>query len=76
MAGHRRALGRPTQKEARERRMQRRLASAQTPQQRAAAAFDGLRMAAHRSPGGAVALEAASRYMLELTAALAGSDGS
>ena len=44
MAGHRKAKGRPTQHEARQARMARRIAAAVTPEERASAAFDWLRM--------------------------------
>lgn len=67
MAGHRREHGRPARAQARDERMAARMASAVTPEQRAAAAFDALRMAAARSPErGRPALEDAAGYLLGL----------
>lgn len=71
MAGHRRAYSKPMRAESRDARMAQRYAVAQTPEQRAAAAFDGLRMAAAHSPSGAGALEEATQMLLSLTRALA-----
>ena len=71
MAGHRKGLGKPTREQSRTTRMAQRLAAAQTPEQRAAAAFDGLRMAAAHSPRGREALETATHTLLGLTATLA-----
>lgn len=74
MAGHRKALGKPTREQSRERRMAARLAVARTPEQRAAAAWDGLRMAAAHSPSGPAALEDATRYLCGLTVTLTKGD--
>lgn len=68
MAGHRKGTGRPTRARAREERMAARMAAAATPSDRAAAALDGLRMAAAHCPErGPAALEDAARYLAGLT---------
>ena len=73
MAGRRRAAGKPkTRAQLRTDLLSRHMASAAaalTPEQRVAAAFDGLRMAAARAipDEGALALNDAAQHMLGLT---------
>jgi hypothetical protein len=70
MAGHRKAHGRPSREQSRQKRMADRIAAALTPEQRASAAFDALRMAARHADDftAADALENAARYLIGLTA--------
>lgn len=70
MAGHRRQHGRPTRAAVRHAAAQRRLAAAQTPEQRLAAAYDAFRsVVAHmtdRSAASRLAADAA-QHLLALT---------
>jgi hypothetical protein len=74
MAGHRRVKGKPARSQIRAGRIAGLLSSGSTPEEKAAGAFDGLRMAASHSPRGSWALEEAASYLRGLTRAITEGD--